>query len=96
MSLAQNHVTNLFISSYRGATGYCHQMSNLGNSLIEVDRDFSGVKMSLPFDHVTLTNLYISNYRGHRSYIYPLKRLGCHQPFVSIQQILQERQMILC
>ena len=55
MPLAHNHMTNLFVSSYRGAT----VLGSKGNSAIEVDK----AVMSLPFDHVTLINLYISSYR---------------------------------
>ena len=55
MSLAHNHVANLFMSSYRGAT-VIKFVSRYGTSEL-------GVVTSLPFDHVTLINLYISSHR---------------------------------
>ena len=62
MSLA-NHLTNLFISSYRGASvikfkqrkQLCGRRRS-GTSLLVV-------ATSLPFDHITLINLYINIYR---------------------------------
>ena len=59
MSLAQNHVTNFFISSYRGAIvikfGLYNQLCDRSGH--------SSIVTSLPFHHVTLINFYISNYR---------------------------------
>ena len=94
MSLAHNHVTNLFISSYRGAT-VIRFVSRQGTSQL-------GVVTSLPFDHVTLINLYISSYREATgaTFIHAnaqvvidfLFQIFCDN---KIQQILQERQMLL-
>ena len=63
MPSAHNHLTNHYISSYRGAAAInfehqkqLHDRSQQGTSPF-------GVITSLPFDHVTLINIYISSYR---------------------------------
>ena len=79
MSLAHNHVANLFISSYREAT-VIRFVSQQGTSQL-------GVVTSLPFDHITLINLYISSYREATGFF----QIFCDK---KIQQIFQERQML--
>ena len=61
-SLPHNHMTltNLFISSYRGATVI---LGSKNNSSIEVHRALLHWRSQRHFDHVTLINLYISGYR---------------------------------
>ena len=92
MLLAHNHVANLFISSYRGAT-IIRFVSHQGTSQL-------GVVMSLLFDHMTLINLYISSYREATGATFIHANTYIVMDFLSqifcdnkIQQILQERQI---
>ena len=58
-----------------------------------------GVVTSLPSDHACGIDksLYLQLLRGYRGYVHPQKCLSRHRLFISnrIQQILQERQMLL-
>ena len=89
MSLAQNHLTNLYISNYRGAAvikfkQLCDR-TRQGTSPL-------GVVTSLSFHHVFITwhdnFLYLQLQRGHRGYVHPCKRsssTSCFKYFLIIK-----------
>ena len=63
MSLAHNHLTNLFIWNYRGAVVIKFKQPKQLRGRRRYGTSLLGVATSLPFDHVTLTNLFISSHR---------------------------------
>ena len=67
ITLAHNHMTNLFTLSYRGAIVIT--FGSKGNSVYRSRQDTSplGVVTPLPFDHVTLMSLlYLQLFKGHK------------------------------
>ena len=93
MSLAHNHLTNLFILSYRGAT--IKQQKQLCGRR-QCSTSLLVAATTLPFDHVTLINLYISSYREATGVTFIHKHLGIIDLLLQIfcnNKILQERQM---
>ena len=97
---AHNHLTNLFISSYRGAAVIKFEQQK---QLPDRSRQGTfplGVVTSLSFDHMILINLCISSYReatgatfihtNAQVVIVFLLQIFCDN---KIQQILLERQM---
>ena len=85
MSLAHNHVTNLFISNYRRATvTRFGQLKQLHDKKFIGHFSTGGIVMPLPFD-VAFVNIYICSYREatENTFHHPLKHLGCHCLLVS-------------
>ena len=99
MSLAHNHLTDLFISSYRGAAVIKFKQQKQLCGRRRQGTSLLGVATSLAFDHVTLINLYIPSYREvtRATFIHAnaqvvvdfLLQISCDN------KILQERQMLL-
>ena len=63
MSLAHNHLTNLFICDYRGAAVIKFKQQKQLSGRRRQGTSLLGVATSLPFDHVTLINLFIFSHR---------------------------------
>ena len=63
MSLAHNHLTNLFIWNYRGAAVIKFKQQKQLRGSRRKGPSLLGVAMSLLSDHMTLINLFISSYR---------------------------------
>ena len=82
MSLAHNRLTNLFISSYRGAAVIKFKQQKQLCGRRRQGTSLLVVATSLPFDHVTLINLYISSYREATGATF-IHANGCHQLLVS-------------
>ena len=98
MSLAHNHLTNLFISSYRGAAVIKFKQQKQLCGRRQQGTSLLVVATSLPFDHVTLINLYISSYREATgaTFIHANAQVVIDFLFQIFcdNKILQERQML--
>ena len=99
MSLAHNHLTNLFISTYRVAAIIKFKQQKQLCGRRQWKTSLLVVATPLPFNHMTLINLYISSYREATGAMFInanaqvvidlLFQMFCDN------KILQERQMLL-
>ena len=98
MSLAHNHLTNLFISSYRGAAFIKFKQQKQLCGRRRQGTSLLAVATSLPFDHVTLINHYISSYREatRATFVHAKAQVVIDLLFQILcdNKILQERQML--